>query len=65
MRIAYSIDCRDREVISWVATTGDMDSNDIRDLMIESVEARFCRTTARPTTSTRRMRWPARSALYR
>ena len=41
VRIAFSLDCCDREAISWVATTGGIDSGDIRDLMIESVEHRF------------------------
>ena len=41
VRIAFTIDCRDREAISWVATTGSIDSGDIRDLMIESVERRL------------------------
>ena len=39
--IAFTLDCCDREAISWVATTGGIDSGDIRDLMIESVERRF------------------------
>jgi hypothetical protein len=30
-----------REVISWVATTGGVDTGHIRDLMIQSVEQRF------------------------
>ncbi len=41
VRIAFTLDCCDREAISWVATTGGLDSGDIRDLMIESVERRF------------------------
>jgi len=40
-RIAFTLDCCDREAISWVATTGGIDSGDVRDLMIESVERRF------------------------
>jgi putative transposase len=39
--IAFPLDCCDREAIAWVATTGGIDSGDIRDLMIQSVEARF------------------------
>jgi predicted phage terminase large subunit-like protein len=35
VRIAFTLDCCDREAISWVATTGSIDSNDIRDLMVE------------------------------
>ena len=41
VRIAFTLDCCDREAISWVATTGSIDSSDVRDLMIESVERRF------------------------
>jgi putative transposase len=41
VRIAFTLDCGDRGAISWVATTGGIDSGDIRDLMIESVERRF------------------------
>jgi putative transposase len=41
VRIAFTLDCCDREAISWVATTGGIDRRDIRDLMIESVERRF------------------------
>lgn len=41
VRIAFTLDCCDREAISWVATTGGIDSGDIRDLMIESIERRF------------------------
>jgi putative transposase len=41
IRIAFTLDCCDREAITWVATTGGIDSSDVRDLMIESVERRF------------------------
>jgi transposase InsO family protein len=41
VRIAFTLDCCDREAIAWVATTGGVNSGDIRDLMIESVERRF------------------------
>jgi putative transposase len=41
VRIAFTLDCCDREAISWVASTGGIDSGDIRDLMIESAERRF------------------------
>ncbi len=41
VRIAFTLDCCDREVISWIAITGGIDSSDIRDLMVESVERRF------------------------
>lgn len=41
VRIAFTLDCCDREAISWVATTGGINSSDIRDLMTLSVERRF------------------------
>jgi putative transposase len=41
VRIAFTLDCCDREAISWIATTGGIDAADIRDLMVESVERRF------------------------
>jgi putative transposase len=41
VRIAFTLDCCDREAITWVATTGGINSGDIHDLMIESVEQRF------------------------
>jgi putative transposase len=41
VRIAFTLDCCEREAISWVATTGGINSSDIRDLMVESVESRF------------------------
>jgi putative transposase len=41
VRIAFTLDCCDREAISWIATIGGIDGGDIRDLMVESVERRF------------------------
>ena len=41
VRIAFVLDCHDREVIGWVATTLGISGEMIRDLMIECVEARF------------------------
>jgi putative transposase len=41
VRIAFTLDCCDREATFSVATTGGIDRGDIRDLMIESIEARF------------------------
>jgi len=41
VRIAFTLDCCDRESLAWVATTGGITAADIRDLMVESVEARF------------------------
>lgn len=41
VRIAFALDCCDREAMSWVATTGGIDGGMVRDLMVEAVEARF------------------------
>ena len=41
VRVAFSLDCCDREMISFVATTGGISSAMICDLMIQSVEHRF------------------------
>jgi transposase InsO family protein len=46
--VAFSLDCCDRGAISWVAAARHLDGTDIRDLMAESVEARF-NTTRCPT----------------
>jgi putative transposase len=37
VRIPFTLDCCDREAISGIATTGGINSSDIRDLMVESV----------------------------
>ena len=41
VRVAFALDCCDREIISHVATTGGISGEMVRDLMIESVEYRF------------------------
>jgi transposase InsO family protein len=41
VRVAFALDCHDREVIGWAATTGGISGEMIRDLMIGCVEARF------------------------
>ena len=41
VRIAFTLDCCDREAISWIATNGAIDSGDIRDLMLDSMERRY------------------------
>jgi putative transposase len=46
VRIAFALDCHDREVISWVATTAGLSGEMIRDLMLECVEARFATSRA-------------------
>jgi len=41
VRIAFALDCCDREVMSWVATTKGIDANLVSDLMMQAVEYRF------------------------
>ena len=41
VRVAFSLDCHDREIISYIATTAGISGEMVRDLMAESIEARF------------------------
>jgi putative transposase len=41
VRVALSLDCCDREALSWVATTKGISSELIRDLMLQALEDRF------------------------
>jgi transposase InsO family protein len=41
VRVAFALDCHDREVIGWVATTAGISGEMIRDLMVECGEAGF------------------------
>lgn len=41
IRVAFCMDCADREVLSFIATTGGISGNLIRDLMAEAIEYRF------------------------
>jgi putative transposase len=41
VQVAFSLDCCDREVMSYVATTAAITGEMVRDLMTESVERRF------------------------
>lgn len=41
IRVAFALDACDREVISYVATTGGISSSLVQDLMLECVEKRF------------------------
>ena len=41
VRIAFALDCHDREVISWTATSTGISGEMIRDLMVRCVEQRF------------------------
>ena len=41
VRVAFSLDACDREIMAWCATTGGISGEMIRDLMVQSVEQRF------------------------
>jgi transposase InsO family protein len=41
VRIAFALDCHDREAIGWVATTAGISGEMIRDMMVHCVERRF------------------------
>ena len=41
VRVAFSLDCCDRELISYVATSGAINAEMVRDLMVQSIEYRF------------------------
>ena len=42
-RVAFALDCCDRETMSFVGTTGGISGDDVRDLMVAAVEQRFGR----------------------
>src|SRR4030088_2292114 len=48
VRLAFALDCHDREIISWVATTAGVSGEMIRDMMVDCVEKRFGATRAPP-----------------
>src|SRR4051812_2584146 len=41
VRVAFALDCHDREAISWIATTAGISGEMIRDMMVRCVEQRF------------------------
>jgi putative transposase len=41
VRVAFALDCCDREVMSWAATTKGIDANLVGDLMMQAGEYRF------------------------
>jgi putative transposase len=41
VRVAFALDCCDREVLTWIATTGGIRSGHIQDLQVEALEHRF------------------------
>ncbi|HHS9796748.1 TPA: IS3 family transposase, partial [Klebsiella quasipneumoniae subsp. similipneumoniae] len=48
VRVVFSLDCCDREAISWSATTGGINSVMVQDLLTVSVEKRFGNTLYLP-----------------
>jgi len=50
VRVAFALDCCDREAMSFVATTGGITSEDVRDLMVAAVEHRFGPVNRLPST---------------
>jgi putative transposase len=47
VHVAFALDCCDREALSWVAKPEHLRSDDIRDLMAQSIESRFGAGTTR------------------
>jgi putative transposase len=50
VRVAFALDCCDREAMSFLATTAGISSSDVRDLMVAAVEHRFGRINRLPVT---------------
>jgi putative transposase len=48
VRVAFALDCCDREAMGFVATTGGISAGDVRDLMVATVEHRFGRINKLP-----------------
>ena len=48
IRVAFSMDCCDREVMSYTATTGGVSGDMVRDMMVEAIEDRFGRVDHLP-----------------
>ncbi len=49
VRVAFALDCCDREAMSFVATTAGITGEDVRDLMVAAVEHRFGRVNRLPS----------------
>lgn len=50
VRVAFALDCCDREAIAHVATTSGLSAEDVKDLMVTAVEQRFGRVNKLPAT---------------
>ena len=48
VRVAFALDCCDREAMSFLATTGGIGGEHVRDLMVAAVEHRFGRVNRLP-----------------
>src|SRR5213078_4130004 len=48
VRVAFALDCCDREAMSFVATTSGITGEDVRDLMVAALEHRFGRLNRLP-----------------
>src|SRR5687767_15450539 len=48
VRVAFALDCCDREAMSVVASTSGITGEDVRDLMVAAVEHRFGRLNRLP-----------------
>jgi putative transposase len=51
VRVPFALDCCDREAMSYVATTGGITAEDVRDLMVATVEHRFGQVNRVPRRS--------------
>lgn len=60
VRVVFSLDCCDREVLSYLATTGWINAEDVRDLMVQSLEYRFGRVDRAPNE----IEWLTDNGLY-
>ena len=50
VRVAFALDCCDREAMSFLATTSGVSGEDVRDLMLAAVEHRFGLVNRLPVT---------------
>ncbi len=50
VRVAFALDCCDREAMGFVATMEGIKGEDVRDLMVTAVEHRFGRVNRLPST---------------
>ena len=50
VRVAFALDCCDREAMSFLATTRGVSGKDVRDLMVAAVEHRFGLVNRLPVT---------------